>query len=64
MAFKLCQALEQRRTGQPDLYWDELIELVALGTVADMVPLQDENREIVRKGLARMPHSPLPGLQA
>lgn len=64
VAFKLCQALEQRRTGQPDLYWDELIELVALGTVADMVPLQDENREIVRKGLARMPHSPLPGLQA
>ena len=32
VAFKLCQALEQRRTGQPDLYWDELIELVALGT--------------------------------
>lgn len=64
VAFKLCQALEQKLTGNPDLFWDDLIELVALGTVADMVPLRDENREIVRKGLAKMPHSPLLGLQA
>ena len=38
VAFKLCQALEQKLTGNPDLFWDDLIELVALGTVADMVP--------------------------
>lgn len=64
VAFKLCQALEQKLTGNPDLYWDELIELVALGTVADMVPLRDENREIVRKGLAKMSSSSLCGLRA
>lgn len=63
VAFKLCQALYQK-LHHTDAFWDDLIELVALGTVADMVPLRDENREIVRKGLAKMPHTSLCGLQA
>ena len=34
-------------------YWDELIELVSLGTVADMVPLLGENRELSAGGLPK-----------
>jgi single-stranded-DNA-specific exonuclease len=39
-------------------------ELAALGTVADMVPLVHENREIVKRGLAAMAKSERPGLKA
>ncbi len=63
VAFKLCQALEQRRSGTQD-YWEGLLELAALGTVADVVPLLDENREIVRRGLLAMEKTQLVGLQA
>jgi single-stranded-DNA-specific exonuclease len=51
VAFRLVQALAQRmgeREGlRPDLYLD----LVAIGTVADMVPLLGENRTLVQGGL-------------
>ena len=63
VAFKLCQALEQRRTGT-DEYWEDLTELAALGTVADIVPLLGENRELVRRGLKAMEHTSLVGLRA
>lgn len=63
VAFKLCQALWQKLHHTDD-FWDEGIALVTLGTVADMVPLLDENREIVRKGLKKIPESTLPGLKA
>ncbi|MFP4278263.1 MAG: single-stranded-DNA-specific exonuclease RecJ [Wenzhouxiangella sp.] len=33
---------------------DGLLDLVALGTVADLVPLDDNNRRLVHQGLARM----------
>ncbi len=39
-------------------------ELAALGTVADMVPLLEENRELVRRGLDAIAHSQRPGLRA
>ena len=48
VAWKLCQALWQRLRGEE---FTEDLELVALGTVADMVPLLDENRKLVREGL-------------
>ena len=63
VAFKLCQALEQKEPGLlPD--WTELTELAALGTVADIVPLVGENREIVRRGLQAMETTKLIGLKA
>ena len=40
------------------------LDLAALATVADIVPLVDENRVIVREGLALMADSPRPGLRA
>lgn len=42
----------------------ENIDLVAFGTVADIVPLLDENRVLVKYGLTRMPKSSNAGLQA
>lgn len=61
VAYKLCQALWLRKTGQ--WYLDDL-DIVALGTVADVVPLVGENRIMVRAGLKRMMESPNLGIAA
>lgn len=63
IAFKLCQALELGPAGGIP-HWEGLTELVALGTVADIVPLLGENRELVRRGLVAMQNTSLIGLQA
>ena len=63
IAFKLCQALEQKNPGLAPT-WAEYMELAALGTVADIVPLLGETREIVRRGLAAISNTNLVGLQA
>ena len=61
LAFKLVQGIYQF-CGQP---WDRrLLELAALGTIADLVPLVDENRYLVREGLASLVQTQRPGLQA
>jgi single-stranded-DNA-specific exonuclease len=57
VAFKLAQAL-----GAPTA--DEDIELVALATVADLVPLVGENRRLVREGLHQLANTAKPGLRA
>lgn len=57
VAYKLAEALIE--TMKPDdLHTDLLIDLVAIGTVADLVPLVGENRALVRRGLQqlRRPH--------
>ncbi len=71
VAFKLAQALlrvEQhvplRKRGEVDLTEAELLDLVALGTVADIVPLTGENRSLVARGLERLNHPQRPGLLA
>lgn len=56
IAFKLVQAL----IGDAAL---EYVDIVALGTIADMMPLIDENRAIVNIGLKQMKSSPNLGLQ-
>lgn len=40
------------------------VALAALGLVADVMPLQDENRVLVKHGLHRLTQHPTPGLQA
>jgi single-stranded-DNA-specific exonuclease len=40
------------------------LDLVALGTLADMMPIQNENRILVKQGLRRMSSSPRPGLRS
>ena len=53
-AFKLACALDQKLGAAPGLGTNALLDLVALGTVADMVPLIGENRWMVREGLAAL----------
>ncbi|MDR7562764.1 MAG: single-stranded-DNA-specific exonuclease RecJ [Armatimonadota bacterium] len=61
LAWLLVRLLGSRRgTGGAE----ELVELAAIGTLADMVPLLGPNRILAKAGLARMSISPLPGLQA
>lgn len=43
---------------------DRYLELVALGTIADIVPLVGENRRLVRRGLAALRRSGRPGVLA
>ena len=58
IAFKLAQALlktvSPSTRGAPPLRQEHLLDLVALGTVADVVPLKDENRSLVQRGLAQL----------
>ena len=61
IAFKLAQALYEE-LGQ-DLPSD-LMELVALGTVADVGPLTGENRYLVKEGIERINTSANPGIRA
>ena len=62
IAFKLCQALWLAMKKVPAE--NPGLEIVALGTVADAVPLVDENRKIVAEGLKRMKDSSFVGIRA
>ena len=61
LAFKLIQGLYQYY-GQPSD--PSLLELAALATIADLVPMVDENRYLVKEGLRVMARTERPGLQA
>ncbi|HEX9109668.1 MAG TPA: DHHA1 domain-containing protein, partial [Longimicrobiales bacterium] len=63
VAFKLCQALAERRGLEKDWLWYQL-DLVALATVADLVPLRGENRVLVRYGLKVIRESRNAGVRA
>jgi single-stranded-DNA-specific exonuclease len=41
---------------------DEDLQLAATGTIADLMPLQDENRIIVKEGIASLKSKPRPGI--
>lgn len=45
-----------------DTYLEEVLDLVSLGTIADIVPLTDENRIVVKRGINRLRFSPRIGL--
>ena len=60
VAFKLAQAIHQELGKELP---NNLLELVALGTVADVSPLIEENRYLVSEGLIRMRDSQRPGLR-
>jgi len=69
VAFKLAWALCQRASGAKKVapamkdFLLQAISLAALGTVADVVPLLDENRVLVRHGLLSLQDRPSLGLQ-
>lgn len=64
VAFKLVQALQTRLDGLPEGQEKWLLDLVALGTVCDIVTLRDENRANVYWGLKVMANTRRPGLKA
>ncbi len=70
VAFKLAWALCKKACGSdkvPPQYREFLLDavaLAALGIVADVVPLRDENRIFVRHGLARLGKTPTLGLRS
>lgn len=62
VVFKLGHALLKARPNPLDLKC--LLDLVAVATIADIVPLVGENRILVRHGLKRLPSTLNPGLRA
>jgi single-stranded-DNA-specific exonuclease len=69
LAFKLAHALvkcgrETGLAGASGFDLRPLLDLVALGTIADLVPLTGENRILVSAGLARLNRTERPGLMA
>lgn len=63
LAYKIAEALHAKL--QPEyLNLELLLDLVALGTVADLAPLVGENRSLVRKGLQQMRSTVRQGLYA
>lgn len=66
VAFKLAQALIRvcKDTRPPDLNEERWLDLVALGTVADLAPLLGENRQLVQRGLAALNQAARPGVAA
>ena len=61
IVFKLCHALLKSRPIDFDL--KSKLDLVALGTVADIVPLRGENRTFVQRGAIEIGRSARPGLK-
>lgn len=61
VVFKLCQALCPEYALDKQSSW---LELAALATVADIVPLSGENRILVKYGLMKLPQTNNIGLQA
>lgn len=65
VAFKLCHALlKHRRDAAKDFDLKKLLDLVALGTISDIVPLTDENRIVARHGLSQLNRTSSVGLRA
>lgn len=64
IAYKLAQALHTAQPGPIHFDVTSLLDLVALGTVADLAPLQGENRLLVRDGLEVLNSLRRPGVAA
>lgn len=62
VALKIVQALGGR-LGHPHL-WRELTDFASLGTVADLMPMRNDNRALVKDGVARMNQNPRPCIRA
>ena len=60
VAFKLASAL----CGSQETVLEEYADMVCLGTVADVMPLQGENRVFVARGLESLAHTRRPGIAA
>lgn len=66
LAWAICQRLGDGKRASPRMreFLKSAVGLAAIGTVADVVPLIDENRILVRYGLQTLRENPTPGLAA
>lgn len=64
VAYKLAQEVLRNNTEDAERKSESLLDLVALGIVADMAPLLAENRLLCIKGLKKLLHTDKPGLRA
>lgn len=63
VAYKLVQVLFEL-FGIPETEWEQMLEFAAIATVGDVMPLQDENRILVRWGLRQIIRTKSAGLRA
>ncbi|MGZ9163706.1 MAG: single-stranded-DNA-specific exonuclease RecJ [Anaerolineales bacterium] len=54
IAYKIAEALASTQQSRNGFQLNDLLDLVALGTVADLAPLVGENRVLVRRGLRQI----------
>ena len=66
LAWAVCQRLGEGRRASPRMreFLKQAVSLAALGTVADVVPLHEENRILVRYGLQTLKQQSTVGMQA
>jgi single-stranded-DNA-specific exonuclease len=64
VAFKLCEALTCHLGHKAAAFRRSFLDLAAIGTITDVMPLLDENRIIVKHGLEALQNTKKPGLQA
>lgn len=64
VAFRLCEALTLHLGHKAAAFRKSFLELAAIGTITDVVPLLDENRIIVKHGLEALRETRKPGLRA
>ncbi len=63
IAFKLTQALNQNHSLWPNDFYLEFVDLVAVSTCCDIVPMIGENRLLVKTGLQKLNEQPRLGLK-
>ena len=64
IAYKIAEALRQEMPDRAQFDAADLLDLVAIGTVADLAPLLGENRKLVSEGLAVLNQVRRPGIAA
>jgi len=62
VAYKMAQGI-QRKTGISKKVLSDVLDLLAIGTIGDIVPLVDENRTFAKYGLTKINSTARPGLQ-
>ena len=64
VVFKLCSGITKEIGYEPAQFYRAFLDLAALGTIADVMPLVDENRIIAKFGLERLTESKKIGIKA
>ena len=63
VAYKIAEAVLEA-SPRPGMEARDWVDLAAVGTVADIVPMSEENRALVKDGLRRLRNQPRPAIQA